>query len=75
MSLFGEGAVVFHTSAVVRILNDAAEDIGSKFQSLVIACPDFHALRNGTCADHCQYLREDLFVYEKCIGSSFLLGT
>ena len=58
MCLLCKGTVVFHAAAVVWILDDAAENVGSESGCLVAA--DFHvnSLRNGACADNGQHLRK-----------------
>ncbi len=75
MSLFHEFAVVFYATVRVRILDDATEDFRSKFQSLVIAHKDSHALRNHACTDNGQVLWEDVFVHEEHVSTCLLLGT
>ena len=56
-------------------MEDATEDFRSEFESLVIAYQDGHALRNDTGTHNRQVLREDVFVYEKHVGTCLLLCT
>ena len=75
VSLGYKCAIVFYRTAVVRILNDATENFGSKFKVGIIASHHLNTLRNGSGADNRQVLREYFFIYEKGSGTCLLLCT
>ena len=72
--LLGKFPVILDASAVVRVLDDASENVRSKFQRLIVSGLDLYALRDGPGADDSLHLRKDLVVDEQRAGIGFLLA-
>ena len=67
-----KGAVIFHISTCIGILQYAGKNVRRHFHLGIFTCAYLDTLRDGACGHYCQYLWKNLFVHKHNVCTGFL---